>query len=56
MTESIRLTTNDRDVRELWAEYLTWITAEARRRFSDMTFGADGTFPRIACQPCRDLW
>jgi hypothetical protein len=34
------LTTNDRDVRELWAEYLTWITAEVRRRSSDMTLDA----------------
>jgi hypothetical protein len=34
------LTTSDRDVRELWTEYLTWITAEARRRPSDMTFDA----------------
>jgi hypothetical protein len=34
------LTTSDRDVRELWTEYLTWITAEARRRPSHMTFDA----------------
>jgi hypothetical protein len=35
------LTTNDRDVCELWTEYLTWITAEARRRVAGYDFQRD---------------